>query len=344
MKFDYIIGNPPYQDETIGENKTFAPPIYHLFLQNAYEIGDAVEMVHPARFLFNAGNTPKQWNAEMLNDPHLKVMYYEQNSKKLFSNTEIKGGIAITYHDKKKQFGSIGTFTAYEELNSTLNKVRNSNDFSSMKDIVVSRTAYRLTDAMHKDHPEALAQLSDGHAYDMSTNIFDRLPQVFSDRRPKDGKQYVQILGREGNERVYKFIRREYVNTVSNLDRYKVVMASANGNGELGEALAMPIIGDPMLGTTETFITIGAFLSKDEAEACLKYVKTKFARILLGVLKVTQHITPEKWQYVPFQDFSKSSDIDWKQSVSDIDKQLYQKYGLTSSEISFIETTAKEMD
>ena len=75
MKFDYIIGNPPYQDETLGDNKGFAPPIYHKFLENAYGVGNVVEMIHPARFLFNAGSTPKQWNQQMLEDPHLKVLW-----------------------------------------------------------------------------------------------------------------------------------------------------------------------------------------------------------------------------------------------------------------------------
>lgn len=102
MKFDFIIGNPPYQDETLGDNKGFAPPIYHKFLENAYEIADAVEMIHPARFLFNAGSTPKEWNKRMLEDPHLKVLYYEQDSSKVFANTDIKGGVAITYHNKKR--------------------------------------------------------------------------------------------------------------------------------------------------------------------------------------------------------------------------------------------------
>ncbi len=146
MKFDFVIGNPPYQDETIGDNKGFAPPVYHKFLENAYKVGDVVEMIHPARFLFNAGSTPKQWNEQMLQDPHLKVLYFEQDSSKVFSNTDIKGGVVITHHDKAKDYGSIGTFTAYDELNTILKKVKNHVAFSSFSNIVVTRTAYRLTD------------------------------------------------------------------------------------------------------------------------------------------------------------------------------------------------------
>ena len=95
MKFDFVVGNPPYQEETIGENKSFAPPVYHLFLEEAFKIGAKVEMIHPARFLFNAGSTPKAWNEKMLNDPHFKVLEYEQNSNKIFNSTEIKGGLSF---------------------------------------------------------------------------------------------------------------------------------------------------------------------------------------------------------------------------------------------------------
>lgn len=301
-------------------------------------------MIHPARFLFNAGSTPKQWNEQMLQDPHLKVLYFEQDSSKVFSNTDIKGGVVITHHDNAKDYGAIGTFTAYDELNTILKKIKSKNDFSEFSTIVITRTAYRLTDKMHDEHPEALGQLSNGHAYDMSTNIFERLPQIFYDEKPQDGAEYIQILGRENNERVYKYVRRDYINTVSNLDKYKIFLPKANGVGALGEILSMPILSDPMIGATETFLSIGAFEQKAEAEAALKYIKTKFARVLLGVLKTTQDITPEKWKCVPLQDNTHSSDIDWSTSIAEIDKQLYKKYNLSNEEIDFIETNVKEME
>lgn len=344
MKFDFVIGNPPYQDETLGDNKGYAPPVYHKFLESAYGIGETVEMIHPARFLFNAGSTPKQWNEQMLNDPHLEVLYFEQDSSKVFSNTDIKGGVAITYHDKEKEVGAIGTFTAYKELNLILKKVKNHDTFSSFSQIVITRTAYRLTDKMHEDHPEAIMQLSNGHAYDMSTNIFERLPQIFFDEKPEDEFEYIKILGREKNERVYKFVRRAYINEVKNLDKYKIFLPKANGIGVLGEVLATPILSEPGIGSTETFLSIGSFDNINEAEAALKYIKTKFTRVLLGVLKTTQDITPEKWKCVPLQNFSEKSDINWEASISDIDKQLYKKYNLSEEEIHFIESKVKEME
>jgi hypothetical protein len=344
MKFDFVVGNPPYQEETLGENDTFAPPVYNKFMDASYTIADKVELIHPARFLFNAGSTPKAWNKMMLQDPHFKVIEYESDSTKIFAGTDIKGGVVISYWDKNKEFGAIDIFTPYEKLNSILHKVRNKHDFVSFSNIVITRTAYRLTEQMHIEHPEAINQLSNGHPYDMSTNIFERLPQIFFSVKPDDGNEYIKILGRENNERVYKFIRREYVNRPINLDKFKIYLPKANGTGVFGETISSPTICEPAIGATETFLSIGAFDTLDEANLALKYVKTKFCRALLSVLKSTQDITPEKWKWVPLQDFTYNSDIDWSKSVSAIDKQLYVKYGLSNEEIDFIETNVKEME
>lgn len=343
MKFDYVIGNPPYQDETLGDNKGFAPPVYNKFLDASYEIADKVEMIHPARFLFNAGSTPKAWNEKMLSDPHFKVLHYEADASSIFPNTDIKGGVVVSYRDSCSDFGAIGVFTKYAKMNAILHKVTETADFISLSNIVVTRTAYRLTDKMHEDHPEAIGQLSKGHAYDMATNIFDRLPQIFFDAKPTDGNDYIRILGRTNNERAYKYVRRDYVNKVKNLDKFKLFIPKANGIGAFGEVISSPITATPGVGSTETFLSIGILDSEYEMDAALKYIKTKFARALLGVLKTTQDITPDKWKYVPLQDFTAHSDIDWSKSVAEIDRQLYRKYDLTADEIEFIETHVKEM-
>lgn len=343
MKFDVIIGNPPYQEESVGDQKTMQPPVYHRFIDEAYKLGKIVELIHPARFLFNAGATPKAWNNKMLNDQHLKVLHYVSNSKEIFTNQEIKAGVVITYHDVSRNYGAIEVFTPFEELNNLLQTVKNDSSFKSMSSIVVSRTAYRFTDVMHKEHPEALSMLSKGHPYDMSTNIFERIPQVFFEEQQCDGKDYVRIMGRNDQERIYRYVRRDYIKFVDNLDYYKVLMASANKNGEFGEALTPPILGLPGVGNTETFISIGKFNSEQEVQAVIKYICSKFARALLGILKRTHHLTPEVWKFVPLQDFTPSSDIDWSKSIAEIDEQLFDKYGLDEQERDFIRTKVKEM-
>ena len=110
MKFDFAIGNPPYQEETDSES-TRKPPVYNLFMDEAFKIAGAVELITPARFLFNAGYTPKIWNEKMLNDMHFKIKYYEPISENVFHNTDIKGGIVVSYRDESKDYGSIGIFT-----------------------------------------------------------------------------------------------------------------------------------------------------------------------------------------------------------------------------------------
>ncbi len=340
MKFDFCIGNPPYQDDTVGEQKAFAPPVYDKFMNAAYEISDRVMLITPARFLFNAGATAKAWNEKMLNDEHLKVLEYEQDSSKLFRNTDIKGGVAITYRDTSKNFGAIGIYTAYPELNSILSKVKNSVGFSSFSAIVMNRGLYRFSKKAYTEYPDETAKISDSR---VGANAFDRLSPIFHDEKPDDRHEYIQILGREKNQRVKKYIRRDYVNDVPNLYKWKVFLAKANGSGAIGEVLSTPLIGQPLIGHTETFMTIGSFDTEEEAKACYKYICSKFCRVMLGVLKITQDNPPEKWQFVPLQNFAPESDIDWSATIAEIDQQLYRKYGLSDEEINFIETHVKEM-
>mgnify|MGYP002521321842 FL=1 len=141
LDFSIVIGNPPYQDNAVGEQKTYNGPLYNKFLDSAYEMAGFVEMIHPARFLTNAGSTPKEWNKKMLGDPHLAILKFW--GKSIFDNTEIKGGLAISVRDDAVHKGPIGLFTPYQELNTIIQTVINRKDFKSMSDIVVSRTAYR---------------------------------------------------------------------------------------------------------------------------------------------------------------------------------------------------------
>ncbi|MDE5583108.1 MAG: hypothetical protein K2J08_05340 [Ruminococcus sp.] len=124
-----------------------------------------------------------------------------------------------------------------------------------------------------------------------------------------------------------------------NINKYKIILPTSNGSGAIGEVLSTPLVG-----YTRSFISIGAFNTKEEAEACLKYIKSKFSRTMLGVLKITQDNNKETWKYVPLQDFTENSDIDWSVSVAEIDRQLYRKYDFSQEEIDFIETHVKEME
>lgn len=341
--FDYIIGNPPYQEETLGDNKGFAPPVYDKFLNFSYKLGTRVEMIHPARFLFNQGSTPKNWNEKMLQDTHLKVLKYEEEASKVFPNTDIKGGLVITYHDDNKKFGAIGVFTPYREVNGILKKTASDLQRGSISKIGVSGYAYHFTEKLHADHPEVKGLQSKGHEYDLKSNTIEKLPMVFYDEKPNDGHEYAKIVGRAQNKRVSKYIRRDYLNNVSNFDAYKLIIPKASGTGRFGEPIGTCVIGEPGTGHTETFFSVGNFKTKQETENLYNYLKGRFARALLSVTKTTQNITPRNFIYIPLQDFTEKSDIDWSKSIHDIDLQLYRKYGLSDEEINFIETHVKEM-
>lgn len=158
---------------------------------------------------------------------------------------------------RKKEFGAIKVFTKYDALNSVLDKVIKNVGFKGMDSIVITRTAYRLTEKLHEDYPEArykedengdnIGKLSKGHDYDMSTNIFERLPDVFYDVKPNDGYNYIRVFGRENNQRVYKYIREDYVNNPKPLFKFSIVLPKANNSGEFGETLAQPVLTDPEL-------------------------------------------------------------------------------------------------
>lgn len=169
-------------------------------------------------------------------------------------------------------------------------------------------------------------------------------------REERASQDDICIIGLINNKRVKRYLDIKYLDLENtNLYKWKVLVPKSNGSGALGEVestqlIGEPIIVEPLTGYTQSFLGIGAFETEEEAQAAYKYVVSKFARTMLGVLKITQDNPPEKWKYVPLQDFSSSSDIDWSQSIQSIDSQLYDKYGLSEEERNFIETHVKEMN
>ena len=175
------------------------------------------------------------------------------------------------------------------------------------------------------------------------SNVFEKFPDVFMKEQPDDEHEYIRMLGRIDNERVYRYIRRNFVQDNKYIDAYKVFIPEANGTGAIGEVVSTPLVGEPLVGVTDTFLCIGIYDNFAEANNTLKYIKTKFVRAMLGILKVTQDNPRSTWRYVPLQDFTNDSDIDWSVSIHEIDLQLYRKYGLNDEEVKFIESRVKEM-
>lgn len=340
MKFDFIIGNPPYQEETESDS-TRMPPIYNNFMDETYGIGDAVELITPARFLFNAGQTPKAWNQKMLDDPHLQVLFYEQDASKIFPGTDIKGGVAVTYRNSKIECGPIRAFVPYEELRVILKKAGAKDVGDSLTDIADSSNVYDLKN-IYADHPDYRQYVGDGGRHSqLKTNVLNINP-IFTEM-PTADDDYA-VYGLVGGKRGNKYCHPRYLKSDhKSLFKHKVLVPKATGSGKFGDSLPDLILLKPREAFTQTYISIGTFDTEIEAINLSKYLKTKFCRALLYVLKVTQDNLPAVWRFIPKQDFTANSDIDWSVPIKAIDQQLYKKYGLSDEEISFIETHVKEM-
>ena len=263
-KFDVVIGNPPYQEEAQGGG-TRDTPVYHLFMDAAYEVGKKAVLITPARFLFNAGFTPKAWNEKMLADPHLTVAALRARQRRAVpghgpSRAASPSPTATRTHDGEP----IGTFTKYPELNTILHKVVESGiDLTERLGITSSRS-YRYTDKLYEDHPEARALRPEGNAALVNTNAFEQFSFLYSRDEPADGHEYVRVLGlTERGARPAGFAattspaRRASTSTRSSLPDAR----TARGR----QRLALGRVGEPdswssrQVAVTQTFITIGSF-------------------------------------------------------------------------------------
>lgn len=364
MKWDFCVGNPPYQESGTTNNK--AEAVYPHFYEASEQIANKYLLISPARFLFNAGLTPKRWNEKMLSDEHIRVEEYYANAAEVFPNTNINGGVAIVYRDDNKSFNPIDIFIPNETLRKLAERFYRAEDDSLASIVYGGRSDLKFNETFLREfphtkeyilstiqikHPE-IKKLGPNEEYELKSSSFERTPYAFVDA-PKDGEEYYRILGIDKGNRVFKHIKKKYLSprfpNANNISGYKVFLSNADGAaGQIGKPIPARIVGKPLVGcpgdsSIPTFMSIGNFASNKEAQNAAKYIQTRLVRTLLGILKITQHITPTTWKYVPLQDFTDNSDINWNTSVANIDKQLYKKYGLTQEEIDFIETHVKEM-
>lgn len=336
--FDITVANPPYQKAMAG---TSDRQIYPDFMDFAFRVSPLACFVTPARFLFNAGKTSKKWNRQVLSDPHVSVSLFEADSRRIFPTAEVKGGIAVTLRDTNVSLAPIGSFIPDHELRSIVTRVHATVD-NFLEQIVFAPESYRFTSVLHVEYPQAIERVSAGHSFDVTTNCFDVLPEVFHDVAHRG---MIGVLGRQNNRRLVKFVNRRYVRDHPNLNAWKVALAKSNGAGKLGEVLAPPVLLSPGFAHTQSFISIGAFGTRKEAEELATFLHTKFARLLLGSLKVTQDNKRAVWANVPNLVSKAPADlsIDWESLVPVIDSQLADFFGLSKAEKAFVNERAQEM-
>lgn len=224
MKFDYVIGNPPYQEEAPGTS-TSDKPVYHTFMDAAYSVSDKVELITPARFLFDTGATPSVWNRKMLSDTHFKVLQYESDAKYFFSSIELPGGIAISYRDATRNFGAMKQFIQYNELNKIARKVKEKHE-KTLNSIMYPQNKFNLSN-LYEDFPILKTRIgSDGKDKRFRQIVMERFPEIFSEQKSDDS---LRTLGLIGRQREYRYISRRYVEYETWIDKYKVFVPFSNG-------------------------------------------------------------------------------------------------------------------
>ena len=343
MKFDAIVGNPPYQVMDGGAQAS-ATPVYNRFTEISIKLSCSyVSLIMPSRWM-TGGKGLDEFRSKMINDKHIVKLFDYINPKDCFDNVDIKGGVCYFLHDAyledKCEIHTINTdgenITKRFLSNGENIYIRNSK-LVSIKEKVEVKADEFMESIVSDSKPYGL------RAETMLNASKYGLPD-FSNIQIIEG---YKILGLgEKQKRIWKYIPKDYpIPKINNaLMKYKVFIAEAYGCGAIGEVPSTPVLSTPGELCTETFLQIGPFETKLEANNVIKYIKTKFFRTLVSIQKQTQHTTKKAYRFVPLQDFTDKSDIDWSKSIPEIDQQLYKKYNLTEEEINFIESKIKPME
>jgi hypothetical protein len=342
LKFDVIIGNPPYQ-EMDGGAQSSASPIYHHFVRLAKELNpEVVSLIMPTRW-YAGGKGLDDFRDEMLNDIHLRELHDWLTPVDIFPNTNIRGGVCYFLRDKN-----------YDNSQNLTRVVTYKNN--EVIDDVVRPMKIEGVDTFIRDGKSVpiLAKVFADKNTDIMLNYISPLrPFGFRGYFVKDEKFRPTNSGLSdaiicyGKGKAVGYLERNEVTVRPEwIDVWKVFTPRANNIGtELNDDNLNTFVGAPKSICTESYLVIGAELGLDEASCnnLLTYFKTRFARYLHSLAKGSQDATSKTFRFVPVQDFSNNSDIDWSVSVQEVDNQLYEKYGLSDDEINHIKVKIKAM-
>lgn len=330
MKFSAVVGNPPYQIMDGGTDRG-AVPVYQLFVELAKNLKPGyISMIMPARW-YAGGRGLDTFRQDMISDRRLALLHDYELSKDIFPTVDIAGGLCIILWDA--QHNGPCTVTNHNAIKDKVAK-RFLNQFGT---IIRSNAAVPILEKIVAKSEKFLNSLV------LSINPFGFRTYF---RGKETGE--IKILTSKGWAKVD---REEITKGTEFVDKYKILVGRfVPSNGEIsvkpGEGyrvLTEPKIIGPGEINTETYIDTAVFGSLEESTFYKKYLHSKFARFLLRQGVTSVNVTRECFAFVPLQDFTSHSDIDWTKSVAEIDRQLYAKYGLSEEEVTFIETMIREM-
>ena len=335
MKFDVIIGNPPYQLTDGGGTGDSAKPIYNLFVEQALKMKPRyLSMIIPSRWM-KGGKGLQTFRSNMMNDTRIKYIYDYENAKECFPQITLDGGVCYFLWDREYNGQLKYEFKSMD--GSVLSSKRFlKNDCSET--VIRDQRQISIIEKVSRNTNEKFSKIvSARNPYGFSSDLFnmpERYPDIKLEDKFSNGLSKIYgVKGKKGGaKRVISYIdRKKIIKQNENLDKYKLYFSKAY----MTTSTVPPeiILGKPNELCTETFLEIGGWNTEEEAKNCLEYIKTKFFRALLFFNRNSLNISQQTFDLVPLLNLDKI----WT------DDELFKMFELTNSEIKFIDTLVKPM-
>lgn len=317
MKFDVIIGNPPYQLNTAGdENGAQAKPLYHKFVEQAQRLNPHyLSMIIPSRW-FAGGWGLDDFRRQMMTDQKLVQLHDFPNASDCFPGVEIKGGVCYFLWDKMHNGDC--EFVSHSGDKIVSRAVRPLKEKNCDILIRYNEAVGILHKVRSKGENTFETLVSTKKPFGFTTNYKDVKKTSF----PGAIKLYA-------NRRIEYVSRSQVTRNNDSVDRYKIIVPKAVGSGDSKTDVIKPLLCEPGACCTETYLLISPFSGKEECENVISYIGTRFFHFLVTLQKNTQDCMKKVYSFVPIQDFS----IKWT------DEMLFEKYNLSSEEIDYIKQT-----
>ena len=345
MTFDAIVGNPPYQVEG-GSGGNNDAPIYQSFAMLSENIGpNYSSLIMPARW-FSAGreNLLGPFRRYMLSNKQLQKLITFTDSSVLFPTVEIKGGLC--YYLINQEYHGLCQYTLIQSGKRETTERDLSELDILIRDPHFAKIVFKVMSFSTPEIKYVDGIISNDTPFGISSNprTSKKSPlEVYSDPTSDHGILLYHI---ENNIRKVEYVKAKDINKNAEDIAYDKVFIP--GGYGAGETWPHQILGVPELAPKDSVCSqsylYAKFLSAEQAINFISYYKTKFFRALVASIKITQSAPSKVYKFVPLQDFTENSDIDWSDSIVGIDRQLYAKYGLSDDEIAFIESMIKPME